>query len=71
MKKKVDYIIKSRSEPFCAKRLKTETKSMSATGRGTKRPSTLNDTYYRVIINDCLIAVGVDDVLECAASFIT
>jgi hypothetical protein len=23
-----------------------------------------------VIINDCLIAVGIDDVLECAASFI-
>jgi hypothetical protein len=26
---------------------------------------------YGVIINDCLIVVGVDDVLECAASFIT
>jgi hypothetical protein len=26
---------------------------------------------YGVIINDCLIAVGLDDVLECAASFIT
>jgi hypothetical protein len=26
---------------------------------------------YRVIINDCLIAVGVGDVVECAASFIT
>jgi hypothetical protein len=26
---------------------------------------------YGVIINDCLIAVGVDDILACAASFIT
>jgi hypothetical protein len=26
--------------------------------------------YYRVIINDCPIAVGVGDVVECAASFI-
>jgi hypothetical protein len=26
---------------------------------------------YGVIINDCLIAVGVGDVVECAASFIT
>jgi hypothetical protein len=26
---------------------------------------------YRVIINDCPIAVGVGDVVECAASFIT
>jgi hypothetical protein len=25
---------------------------------------------YRVIINDCLIAVGVGDIVECAASFI-
>jgi hypothetical protein len=26
---------------------------------------------YGVIINDCLIAVGIGDVVECAASFIT
>jgi hypothetical protein len=26
---------------------------------------------YRVIINDCPIAVGVGDVVECAASLIT
>jgi hypothetical protein len=26
---------------------------------------------YRVIINDCLIAVGVVDVVQCAASLIT
>jgi hypothetical protein len=26
---------------------------------------------YRVIINDCLIAVGVGDIVECVASFIT
>jgi hypothetical protein len=26
---------------------------------------------YRIIINDCLIAEGVGDVVECAASFIT
>jgi hypothetical protein len=30
-----------------------------------------NLLLYRVIINDCLIAVGVGDVVECAASFIT
>jgi hypothetical protein len=30
-----------------------------------------NKYIYRVIINDCLIAVDVDDVLECAASIIT
>jgi hypothetical protein len=40
----VDYIIKSRSESFCTKprnwRMKTETKSRSATGRSIKRPST-------------------------------
>jgi hypothetical protein len=36
----VDYIIKSKSESFCAKpRLKTETMSRSATGRSAKRPS--------------------------------
>jgi hypothetical protein len=29
------------------------------------------DEFYGVIINDCLIAVGVDDIVECAASFIT
>jgi hypothetical protein len=27
--------------------------------------------FYGVIINACLIAVGVGDVVECAASFIT
>jgi hypothetical protein len=27
--------------------------------------------YYGVIINDCPMTVGVDDVLECVASFIT
>jgi hypothetical protein len=35
----VDYIIRSRSESFCAQRLKTETKSRPATGRSTKRPT--------------------------------
>jgi hypothetical protein len=30
-----------------------------------------NIIYYKVIINDCPIAVGVGDVVECAASLIT
>jgi hypothetical protein len=29
------------------------------------------EILYRVIINDCPITVGVDDVVECAASLIT
>jgi hypothetical protein len=31
----------------------------------------MNFSKYRVIINDCPIAVGVGDVVECAASLIT
>jgi hypothetical protein len=27
--------------------------------------------YYRIIINDCTIVVGVDGLVECDASFIT
>jgi hypothetical protein len=46
----VDYIIKSRSESFCAKP-RQRLKSRSVTGRSTKRPFTLNDIHKYTILS--------------------
>jgi hypothetical protein len=45
--------------------------SLSSNKNGFYTPPICKNTGSFVIINDCIIAVGAGDVVECAASFIT